>query len=123
MKGFPTYAREAGPVGVALLALATALCALILAWAVANPVQETADHIVAPVARSVGVLASPADVQCLEGWTGTAGKDPDGKIKLKVCTSPDKRFIITVRENQAPAGYDGVEKRFLEPEEIASKLR
>ena len=94
--------RAAGREGGVWLALIVALAALFLAWLAFNPVQQAADHVVAPVGRSVGILAS-LDVRCLEGWVETTGRDPDGQIKLKVCTSPNKSIIITVRENQAPA--------------------
>ena len=97
-------------------ALALSVLALSFSWAAFNPVAEVGNGI-------AGLVHSPADVQCLAGWTETTGNDPDGKINLKVCTSPDKRYIITVRESQAPVGYDGTEQRFLSPQEIGSKLR
>lgn len=106
-----------------LYLVAAGVLLLLLAAYVVNPLEEAVDHVAAPVARELGVASSPASVKCLEGWTETAGRDPDGNIKMKVCTSPDKATIITVRENQAPVGFDGHNGRFLTPEEVAGFLR
>lgn len=80
----------------------------------------------APVVQDVEDFVAPpasVNVRCLEGWVETPGEDPDTKEKMKVCTSPDKRYTITARENKAPAGFDGFEGRFLTPEETAGLLR
>ena len=105
------------------VALVCSISALVLATYAWNPVKTVENSVIKPVAQSAGLASSPADVRCLDGWTETTGKDPDGQIKLKVCTSPDKRYVITIRENQAPAGFDGNEARFLLPDEIAGFLR
>ena len=47
-----------------LIALAVALLALFMAWLAMNPVEEAADHVVAPVARSVGIIEG----RCPSGW-------------------------------------------------------
>ncbi len=108
---------------LALGAVLVALVAFAVAGWVVNPVEQVVDHGAAPVARSVGIASSPADVNCLTGWAETTGKDPDGNIKMKVCTSPDKRYVITIRENEAPIGFDGAEARFLTPGEVAAFIR
>lgn len=47
------------------LAMVMALFAFGLAWQGLNPVEETVDHGVAPVGRSIGLL----DTRCKSGWT------------------------------------------------------
>src|SRR3990167_5745038 len=106
-----------------LLALAVMMLAFALSWQGLNPVNEVEDHVAAPVARSLGIAASPATVRCLAGWTETTGTDPDGQINLKVCTSVDKRYVITVREGQKPVGFDGGTGNFLTDAETADFLR
>ena len=105
------------------VALAVMLMAFALSWQGVNPVNEAEDHVAAPVARSMGIAASPATVRCLAGWTETTGTDPDGQINLKVCTSVDKRYVITVREGQKPVGFDGGTGNFLTDDETADFLR
>lgn len=123
MKTFGQFAREAGPLGFSLGPVILALLALFFAWWLFNPVEEAADHVAVPVARELGIVASPADVRCLSGWTETTGKDPDGQIRLKVCTSPDKAIIVTIREGQPPVGFNGNLGRFLTDSEVAGLLR
>ena len=48
-----------------LLALATALLALFIAWAGINPVNEVEDHVAAPVARSLNIIEG----RCPDGWS------------------------------------------------------
>ena len=111
------WVRAAAREGGIWLALLVALLALgLTALARWNPVEEAADPL-------IGLVRSPADVRCLPGWTETTGTDPDGAIQLRVCTSPDKRYIVTVRENQAPVGFDAQRGVFLGPEETAELLR
>ena len=98
------------------VAVAVSVVALVFAWQIANPVEEAGDAL-------IDVVRSPASVRCLEGWTTTVGTDPDGQIKMRVCTSPDKRYVITVRENQVPLGFDGQFGQFLTPDEAAGMLR
>lgn len=117
-----SFTRAASSYGW-LLALVVAVFAFVLAWQGINPVNEAEDHVAAPVARSLGIAASPATVRCLAGWTETTGTDPDGQINLKVCTSPDKRYVITVREGQKPVGFDGGTGNFLTDAETADFLR
>ena len=71
MKGYPTYAREWGPLGVALFAACVGLLALFLAWQGPNPVEEAADHVGGPIGRAVGVLAD-APKLCPSGWEDTS---------------------------------------------------
>lgn len=75
--------------------------------------------------ENAGELASRAsgEPQCMTDWIETKGEEPDVRGKFRVCTSPDKRYVITIRENQAPVGYDGAEGRFLTDSEVAGLLK
>ena len=103
-----------GPVGVSLFALLAVVLAFAWGAFVFNPVREAHDGI-------AGLVRSPDAVRCLDGWTETAGLEPDGQHRFKSCT--DGRIIITVRENQRPVGFDQVTGTFLKPEEVAEYLR
>ena len=59
-----------------LIALAVALLALFVAWLAYNPVEEGADHVLAPVARSVGILPS----LCKSGWEDVSSRDEHTRI-------------------------------------------
>lgn len=59
-----------------LLALAVALLALAVAAWLANPVEEAADHVVAPVAREAGILPS----RCPSGWKDTTERDEHTRV-------------------------------------------
>jgi hypothetical protein len=93
----------------------------VLAVVAGSIVGETAK----PFGRAEEVVApgSPAVQICPDGWTQTEGRDPDGGQTLRVCTSPDKRYSITIREGQKPAGFDGEIGRFLSDSEIEALLR
>lgn len=71
-----------------LLALLVGLMALVLAAWVSNPVEEGADHVAAPVARSVGILPS----RCHDGWEDKS----DGALDTKVfiCAKGNWRVIL-----------------------------
>ena len=100
-----------------LLAVAAMVAAMgLVAITNVNPVEEVASV-------PLGLVRSPATVRCLAGWTETTGTDPDGQINLKVCTSVDKRYVITVREGQKPVGFDGGTGNFLTDDETADFLR
>lgn len=99
------------------VAVGAVILAFVVSWLAFNPVEEAGNAI-------IDVARSPESVRCLEGWTTTTGKiteDGATRVNLKVCTSPDQKTVITVRENQAPVGFsDG---RFLTAEETANFLR
>ena len=88
MKSFARYAREAGPWGVSLLALAVGIMALASAAWLANPLQEAADHVAVPVARSVGLVQG----RCPSGWSDESmGAD---HAQVYVCAKGDWRVIL-----------------------------
>ena len=105
--------RSAMAGGGALVAVAAVVIGSIVGET-AKPYDRAAD-VVAP--------GSPAVQICPDGWAQTEGRDPDGGQTLRVCTSPDKRYSITIREGQKPAGFDGEIGRFLSDEETEALLR
>lgn len=98
------------------LAILVLIVALLLVVSYTRPAKVVVD-------QAGDVFRSPDGVHCLEGWTETAGVDPDTRVKFKSCTSPDKRYLVTVRENQKPVGFDGESGRFLSDDETAGYLR
>lgn len=98
-------------------AVTLAVALLALAWAAyaPNPVEEAEQAV-------GGVFASPASLRC-PGWTVTEGRDPDGNLRTRTCTSPDKRYIITARDDDPPTGYDATKKRFMTQAEIDEVLK
>ena len=60
-----------------LLALAMSALALALAWQAFNPVEEAADRVVAPVARSVGILQG----LCPSGWEDVSARDEHARVR------------------------------------------
>ena len=59
------------------VALVVAALALVLAWQAFNPVEEAADRVVAPVARSVGLLSG----QCPGGWEDRSARDEHARVR------------------------------------------
>ena len=80
--------RAAGREGGVWLALIVAAAALFLAWLAFNPVEEVADHVVAPVGRSVGVLAS----RCPGGWDDLSERVGDAEVFI--CARANWRVIL-----------------------------
>ena len=60
-----------------LLALGVALAAFLMAWLATNPVEEAADHVVAPGGRSVGFGSQ----LCPDGWENTSSASLDAPVK------------------------------------------
>ena len=83
------HIRAAGREGGWALALIVAVAALFLAWlAAVNPVQQAADHVVAPVGRSVGILAS----RCPGGWDDLSERVGDAEVFI--CAKGNWRVIL-----------------------------
>ena len=94
-----------------LLPLVALLAALIVGT-YARPVAPIVDPL-------IGLVRSPAEVRCPQHWVETTGRDPDGQVSLQVCTSPEGRYVITIRQGQAPVGLDTQTGVFLTPEDIS----
>ena len=80
--------RAAGREGCVYLALIVAIAALVLAWLAVNPVQQAADHVVAPVGRSVGILES----RCPGGWDDISQRGVDTPVF--VCAKGSWRVVL-----------------------------
>ena len=94
--------------------LAALLAALVMA------VFATYVRPVAPVVDPlVNLIRSPDAVSCPSTWTETAGKEPDTGLSFKTCTSPEGRYIVTLRQGQAPVGLDTSERLFMSQEDIS----
>lgn len=74
--------------GVCMFGLLLAFLAFLIAWGDLNPVQQAADHVVAPVGRSVGILAS----RCPGGWDDLSERGIDTPVF--VCAKGNWRVIL-----------------------------
>ena len=63
--------------GVSIFALIVATVALFLAWLTANPVQQAADHGVAPVAKALSIIPGV----CPDGFKDASDRDEHGRVK------------------------------------------
>ena len=68
--------------------LAILLAGFAIAYVGVNPVQQAADHVAAPVARSVGVLAS----RCPSGWDDLS--DRGDHVQVFICAQDKWRVIL-----------------------------
>lgn len=100
-----------------LVALVVLVGALVFAT-YARPAAPVIDPI-------IDAVRSPESFNCPPNWTKTDDRAPDAeaKVKTRTCTSPDRRYVITARENQAPVGLDTLTKLFMSPEELDAVLR
>ena len=89
---------------------------LVLIVLVAGLVAGNAFHPVDKVEDSI--RSSSTFYSCKEGWTETAGWEPDTQSNFVTCLSPDKRYIITAKEGKPVLGFDNVLGQFVEPESI-----
>lgn len=64
------------------------------------------------------IARSPTGYDCLRDWTVTGGRDPATSQVIHVCTSPDKRYVITSREGGSPVAFDTVAGQFLDVEAV-----
>ena len=88
MKSVAQRVREAGPLGVSLLAAAVALAALVLAAYGFNPVEEAEQEIGEPIASSLGITSE----RCPDGWDDlSAGAD---HARAFVCARGAWRVIL-----------------------------
>ena len=70
MTWFTHQARQWGPRGVSVFALAAALAALVLAAYAFNPVEQAERQVAEPVARSLGITTG----RCPGGWKDTSAE-------------------------------------------------
>ena len=82
-----------------LLALAVGLLALTLSWMTFNPVEEVADHVVAPAARSVGVIEG----RCPGGWEHSYIQD---HVVAETCTKGS--MVVTLYPNNRKTANYGL---------------
>ena len=76
-----------------------ALAAFAIAYAVLNPVQQAADHVAAPVARSVGIIEG----QCPNGWDFNSFADHAAQ---QTCTKGSIAVTLTPYTKFANYGID-----------------
>lgn len=69
--------RRAAADGGIVLALIASIAALAVAYVGANPAEPVAEEVLAPIARSVGILPSV----CPSGWQDTSADDEHALIK------------------------------------------
>ena len=59
------------------VALAVMMLAFALSWQGLNPVNEAEDHVAAPVAKSLNIIAG----QCPSNWQDVTARDTDAVVR------------------------------------------